>query len=75
MHAAMSVEYHGVELWETPPNGSGITALLAANILRDLDVGSMPHGSAAHFHTMIEAIRERSPSIIRSQYCVSGSPF
>ena len=54
---AMSVEYHGVELWECPPAGQGITALVAANILRDMDIGSMPHGSAAHFHTMIEAIR------------------
>lgn len=54
---AMSVAYHGVELWECPPAGQGITALVAANILRDMDIGSMPHGSAAHFHTMIEAIR------------------
>ena len=54
---AMSVEYHGVELWECPPAGQGITALVAANILRDMDIASMPHGSAAHFHTMIEAIR------------------
>lgn len=54
---AMSVEYHGVELWECPPAGQGITALVAANILRNMNIGSMPHGSATHFHTMIEAIR------------------
>jgi gamma-glutamyltranspeptidase/glutathione hydrolase len=27
---ALSVEYHGVELWECPPAGQGITALVRA---------------------------------------------
>eukprot|EP01046_Picozoa_sp_COSAG06_P015005 COSAG06_NODE_948_length_11359_cov_6.236146_13_plen_76_part_00 len=30
---------------------------MAANILRGMDIGSHPHGSAQHFHMMIEAIR------------------
>ena len=54
---AISMEYHGCELWEHPPNGQGITALIAANILRGVDVGGMEHGSAEHFHVLIEAIR------------------
>ena len=54
---ALSVEYHGVEMWECPPNGQGITALVAANILRELDVAAMERGSAQHYHTLIEAIR------------------
>ena len=54
---ALSVEYHGVEMWECPPNGQGITALVAANILRELDVAAMERGSAQHYHTLIEAVR------------------
>ena len=45
------------QLWECPPSGQGITALVAANILRGMDISSYPHGSAQHFHMMIEAIR------------------
>lgn len=54
---AISVDYHGVELWEHPPNGQGITALMAANILRETNFAAMERGSAAHYHAMIEAIR------------------
>ena len=54
---AISMEYHGVELWEHPPNGQGIAALIAANILRGIDIGKMEHGSAEHWHTLIEALR------------------
>lgn len=54
---ALSVDYHGVDIWECPPNGQGITALVAANILRSLDVASMERGSAQHYHTLIEAVR------------------
>ena len=39
----------------------GITALIAANILRGTDFAAMERGSAEHYHAMIEAIRCGSP--------------
>ena len=57
----ISVRYHGIDVYEAPPNGQGITALVALNMLEHLDppLGSAarPWGSAAHLHPMIEALR------------------
>ena len=39
----------------------GITALIAANILRGTDFAAMERGSVEHYHAMIEAIRCGSP--------------
>ena len=51
--------YHGVEVYECAPNGQGLTALAALSMLDGLSpaVGSSPHGSAAHLHPLVEALR------------------
>jgi len=49
--------YHGIHLWEIPPNGQGLAALLALNILEDFNLGSIPPLSQRRLHLEIEAPR------------------
>lgn len=49
--------YYDLDVWECPPNGQGLAALLALAIARDLDVGAAPWGSPDHLHLLIEAMR------------------
>uniref|UniRef100_M4BUC6 Gamma-glutamyltransferase n=1 Tax=Hyaloperonospora arabidopsidis (strain Emoy2) TaxID=559515 RepID=M4BUC6_HYAAE len=55
----ISTRFQGVQVHEIPPNGQGITALLALNILSQLinDGGLPPPGSAQEVHLQIEALR------------------
>ncbi len=53
----ISTTYHGVRLWECPPNGQGLAALLALNLLEGYELNSMPALSARRLHLMIEAMR------------------
>jgi gamma-glutamyltranspeptidase/glutathione hydrolase len=54
----------GVELWEHPPNGQGIVALMALGIIEQLEKqGKIPtfkpedHNSTVYLHAIIEALR------------------
>ena len=53
----MSVDYRGLRVYECPPNGQGITALIALNILEGFDLASMDLLSTEKMHLMIEAMR------------------
>ncbi|XP_054838233.1 glutathione hydrolase-like YwrD proenzyme isoform X2 [Eublepharis macularius] len=49
--------YKGVNVWEIPPNGQGIIALLALNILENFNVKEMGHNTATYLHVLIEALK------------------
>jgi len=54
---AISTTYRGLRIYECPPNGQGLAALLALNLLEGFDVAGMPALSAPRLHLEIEAIR------------------
>jgi len=49
--------YRGTTLAEIPPNGQGLTALLALNILECFDPAEAPVGSTLEWHRRIEAMK------------------
>lgn len=52
-----STTYRGLRFWECPPNGQGIAALMALNILEGFDLGESEPLSAQRYHLLIEAMR------------------
>ena len=53
----ISTNYRGYDVYEIPPNGQGIAALLALNIAEGFDLQSMGHNSEASLHCLIEAMK------------------
>lgn len=53
----ISTSFHGFRVWECPPNGQGLAALLALNILEQFDLSKYPRLSPQRLHVMIEAMR------------------
>lgn len=51
----VSTNYRGYDIWEIPPNSSGIVALMMLNILEGYDIASLGHNSAAAIHRIVEA--------------------
>lgn len=54
----------GIELWEHPPNGQGIVALMALGIIQELEKqGKIPafspedHNTTPYLHAIVEALR------------------
>lgn len=59
-----SEDTHGVEIWEHPPNGQGIVALMALGILEELERAEKirtfvekDHNCAEYLHAVIESLR------------------
>jgi gamma-glutamyltranspeptidase/glutathione hydrolase len=50
-------DYRGVTVWECPPNGQGIAALMALNIAEGFDLPSLGRQSADVYHYLIESMR------------------
>ncbi|QIG48182.1 gamma-glutamyltransferase family protein [Nordella sp. HKS 07] len=55
--APISTSFAGVELAEIPPNGSGLTALIALNILKQFDMAKYGVSSVERYHLQIEAMK------------------
>jgi len=53
----ISTTYRGYRVWECPPNGQGLAALIALNLLEGFDLTAHAPLSAARWHLLIEAMR------------------
>ena len=52
----ISADFRGHTIWQCPPNGQGVIALLMLNIMAEMDTGSDPI-STARVHAELEACR------------------
>ncbi|KAI9251717.1 nucleophile aminohydrolase [Sporodiniella umbellata] len=59
----ISIDYHDWTVWEIPPNGQGITVLMALGIIEALeaegrvDFKKLAHNSADYIHLLTEVLR------------------
>jgi gamma-glutamyltranspeptidase/glutathione hydrolase len=53
--APLSTTYRGWTVYELPPNGQGIAALMMLNLLEHAPIASYGHNSVKALHTLIEA--------------------
>ncbi|MHA1265259.1 MAG: gamma-glutamyltransferase [Candidatus Helarchaeota archaeon] len=53
----ISIRYKDVTLYEIPPNGQGLAALIMLGILNHLDVGRYPPDSTEAIHLQLEAMK------------------
>jgi len=51
----VTTSYRGHDIWEIPPNSSGIVALMMLNILEGYDMAALGQNSAAAIHRIVEA--------------------
>ena len=55
--APITANYRGLDIYELPPNGQGLTALVLLNILENFDLASLDSLGPDRFHLMLEAAR------------------
>jgi gamma-glutamyltranspeptidase / glutathione hydrolase len=53
----ISTDYRGYTVYEIPPNGQGLTALLTLNILEGFDLQALSSQPDRYYHTLIEATK------------------
>lgn len=53
----ISTSYRGYDVWEIPPNGQGITALIGLNILEGFDVRATARDTSQSLHPQIESLK------------------
>jgi gamma-glutamyltranspeptidase/glutathione hydrolase len=53
----ISTRYRGHDVYEIPPNGQGITALIMMNVLQGYDYGSDKYSQADRLHLLSEAAK------------------
>jgi gamma-glutamyltranspeptidase/glutathione hydrolase len=53
----ISTTYRGYTVYEIPPSGQGITALIALNILEGFDLKKLSAQPERYYHTLIEATK------------------
>lgn len=53
----ISTAYRGYDVWEIPPNGQGLAALMALNILEEWHLAALGRESVEAYHLQIEALK------------------
>lgn len=53
----LRIAYRDLDIWECPPNGQGLAALVALGILDHWPYDGAAWGSAGHLHPLVEAMR------------------
>ncbi|WP_150273042.1 gamma-glutamyltransferase [Paenibacillus tepidiphilus] len=50
-------DYHGLRVYQAPPNSQGFAALMTLNLLERFDFASIEHGSYEYYHLLTEALK------------------
>jgi gamma-glutamyltranspeptidase/glutathione hydrolase len=53
----IAVNYRGIRVWECPPNGQGLAALIVLNLLEGFEMAGQEPLSVARLHLLTEALR------------------